>query len=385
MPTRKLRIALLVDTSSGWGRRVIRGVANYALKNGGWHLSVDETGINETMHLKSGWQGDGIIARVTNRSLFEELIASGKPIVNISGIRLKEVRLPCVTSDREQTARLGLEHFHERGFRHLAYVGPERQPYVRQQATIYRRLAEADGLDCTVFQSKLHRVRHSRESEREEIRAWVRDLPKPVGILTWGTRLARDIITLCDESEIPIPDDVAVLAGDDDELLCEVCSPSLSSIVSAANQIGHEAARMMADLLSGKPLPQTTVELPPVDLVTRASTDTVVFDNPAVARAVNFIRERADRCIHVGEVTEAVGVPRRSLERYFEIALGHSPAREIQRAHLLRAQKLLRDTDMAVADIASASGYGSPEYMISIFNKMTRMTPQAYRQRVRSL
>jgi len=83
----KHRIAVLVDTSSGWGRRVIRGIANYGLKHGPWQLSVDEIGINEAMHLKPDWQGHGIIARVSDKRLLNELVASGKPVVNVSGIQ----------------------------------------------------------------------------------------------------------------------------------------------------------------------------------------------------------------------------------------------------------------------------------------------------------
>lgn len=372
------RIAVLVDTSSGWGRRIIKGIANYSLKHGNWHLSVDETGINESMHLKAGWQGDGIIARVKDKKLYRELTASRKPIVNISGIELNGVTLPCVTTDRTATVELALEHFVERGFHNLAYYGPGKLTYVKKHAEAYKILTEQRGFPCNVFESKLKTNNYSREAEREELRAWVRDLPKPVGILTWGTLKGRDILTACSDEAISVPETVAVLAGDDDELLCEVCHPTLSGIVSPAAEVGYQAASIMDNLLHGREAPHDVIMIPPTEVNCRASTDTLAITDEKVSLALQFIRENADKAIDVNMVAHAAQTSRRSLERRFAECIGRSPAREIQKAHLRLAQKLLKETDMSIANIAAASGYGSTEYMIGVFKKSTGLTPQKY-------
>ena len=379
----KHRIAVLVDTSSGWGRRVIRGIANYGLKHGSWQLSVDEIGINEAMHLKPDWQGHGIIARVSDKRLLNELVASGKPVVNVSGIQLNGRQLPSVTTDYNKVAQLAVQHFAERGFRHLGYYGLGNYSYVKRHTEAFVNCAKMQNLPCQVLHKKLNKSTRSREAERKELKSWLENLPKPIGILSWGTRLSHDILNVCSESGIAVPEEIAVLAGDYDDLLCDVCDPPLSGVVTPAEQIGHEAARMLDMLLKGK-VPEETTMIEPTGIHIQRSTDTQVIADPVLAKALQYIHEHMHRPIQVGDVAEAVNVSRRSLERRFEVALGYSPSRKIQKAHLERAQKLLKETDMSMTDIAAASGYGSAEYMICIFKKATGLTPLKYRTWLRA-
>jgi LacI family transcriptional regulator len=111
---------------------------------------------------------------------------------------------------------------------------------------------------------------------------------------------------------------------------------------------------------------------------TRLSTDTLAISDPVLEKAICFIRENAHRPIQVADVVNHVQLSRRSLERRFESAIGRSPAREIQLIHLQRAKKLLRETNMCVADVAARSGYCSAEYMSGIFRKATGRTPLKY-------
>lgn len=373
-----------MDTSTGWGRGVIRGVANYGLKQGLWHLSVDEYGVNEAQHLRRGWEGDGIIARVTDKDLFDELKHTGKPIVNVSGIQIEGVELPTVTTDYEAIAQIAVQHFSERGFRHLAYCGPDERAYVKRHCDAFVDRAVAEGLDCSVFHSKSKGRKRSWEAERAELRDWLESLPKPLGILAWATRRGRDLLAACDELGLRVPEEVALLGGDNDDLLCEVCQPPLSAVITPAEQIGHEAARMLDGLLQGKSSALTPSLFPPVGIHLRQSTETLAIDDALLGEAIAFIRENANRPLQVTDVAEEVGISRRALERRFIGTVGRSPAREIQHAHLLRAQKLLRETDMSVADIAAASGYGSTEYMIGVFRKITGRTPLKYRSWIRA-
>lgn len=379
----KYRIAVLVDTSSGWGRRVIRGIANYGLKHGPWQLSVDEIGINEAMHLKPDWQGHGIIARVSDRRLLNELIASGKPVVNVSGIQLKGSKLPSVSSDYHKVAELAVRHFTERGFRNLAYYGESNLGYVERHTQAFVQSSEMQNLPCSVLHKKSNTSARSREAERIELQSWLENLPKPVGILSWGTRLSRDILNVCSESGIAVPEEIAVLAGDYDDLLCEVCDPPLSGVITPAEQIGYEAARLLDMLLRGES-PATSTMIEPTGIHMQRSTDTQMIDDSVLAKALQFIHEHMHVPIQVNDVAEAVNVSRRSLERRFQTTLGYSPARKIQKAHLERAQKLLQETDMNMTDIAAASGYGSPEYMIGVFKKSTGLTPLKYRTWLRA-
>jgi len=375
---------MLVDTSSGWRRRLIRGVANYGLQHGLWQLIVEERGINESMHLNPSWQSDGIIARISTLRLYRELILSGKPVVNISGIMLEGVDLPRVTTDYNATALLALQHFKERGFHNLAYCGPGNLSYVDRCSQAFVECAARHNMGCNVFHSRFKKKNWISETERDELQRWLHDLPKPVGMLAWATRRGRDIINICYETGILVPESVAVLAGDDDDLFCELCHPAMSGIVGPAEQIGYEAARILDLQFQGVPAPEEPKLLKPLEVHTRLSTDTLAIKDPVVRRTIHFIRENAHRIIQVSDVADVTDISRRALERRFEATVGFSPAQYIQQTRLQRARKLLRETDMSISDVAAASGYCSAEYMSGIFSRATGRTPLKYRRWVRA-
>lgn len=373
------RIAVLVDTSSGWGRRVISGIAKYALKHGPWQLSVEEHGLNEAIHIKHGWEGDGVIARVKDRPIFNELVKLEKPVVNVSSILLKGVDFPRVTVDHEELAKLALQHFTERGFQHLAYYNSKEHSYIKPYRDAFVNAAEAQKLECHVFHSKYQNRKQTTETARAELNQWLNDLPKPVAILTWGTSEGRRVLNVCNASGLAVPEQIAVLAGDDDELLCKVCSPPMSGIVTPAEQIGYNAAHILDTILQGGSAPDEPLLLKQTSVNTRQSTDTLAIEDPVLSKAIQYIRQHAHLQIQVQEVAEAVQISRRALERRFATTMGHTPAKEIQKFRLERAKQLLRETSMDVVDVAAASGYSSPEYMIGIFRKATGYTPLKYR------
>lgn len=373
------RVVVLIEAGSGWGRRLIRGIANYGLKHGPWQLLVGGKAALAPGGARAGREVDGIIAWVNSRETYLELAATGKPVVNISAIMLDGVDFPRVTTDYDALARLALEHVTERGFNHIAYRGLENQPYGQRHRRAFTKAARAHGLHCDVFHPKSIGHRRSKESERDELLRWLMNLPKPVALFTWDSRMGIEILSLCYEQGLSVPEQVAVLAGDEDELLCECCHPPLSAIVTPGERIGYAAARMLDDMLHGKPAPSEPLLLPPTELVTRQSTDTLAFPDPQLGEAIRFIRENLHRPIQVLDVARAAGISRRSLERRFENILGHSPAREIQHVRLKYAKRLLRETDMSIGDVAAASGYGSLEYMIRIFQKTTGRSPRTYR------
>lgn len=375
----KFKVAILVDCSSGWGRRLIRGIANYGLKAGNWQLLVEEKSQNEPLHLPHDWQGDGIIARVSDQKLYKELIATGKPIINISGIRLKGVELPRVSTDYDAAAALAVQHFHERGFQHLAYCGQTHRAHEKRHCQAFLQAAEARALGCHVFNSKLPATRHTWDAKRAELLHWLEALPKPIGVFTWGTRRGRDLLNLCNEFNIPAPESIAVLAGDDDELLCEVCHPPMSAIITPAETIGHEAAHMLDTLMHGQSLKTESTLLPPTDVHTRLSTDTLAIADPALNNAIRFIRDNIRKPIQVYDIANEAQLSRRALERRFANLIGHSPAKEISNARLALAKKLLRETRLSIADIAAKSGYSTPEYMIRVFQKDSGLSPLKYR------
>lgn len=376
------RVAVLVDTATGWGRQLIRGIFNYARKHGPWHLLIEPHGQDERMRLPTGWVGDGVIARVSTHRLAQSLTTVGVPVVNVSAIELRGVDLPRVAGRPEASGCLAGDHFLERGLRSFAYVGLLRLAYVQHHYHAFANRVSKIGAGCRVFESEGASLGNWPACQKELVQ-WLKSLPRSVGILTWNATAGRRVIDACRFAGLAVPEQVAVLAGDDDELLCETCSPPLSGIAVPAQQIGYEAAALLSRLIRRQRPPKKPIFIDPTGIVARQSTDTLAIDDPDLVQAVRFIREHAGLPIRVEDVLEAVPFSRRELEMRFQQVLGCSPAAEIRRVRLNQARHLLTQTDMPIPAVAAASGFGSPEYLAFAFKQDSGLTPLQYRRRVR--
>jgi LacI family transcriptional regulator len=212
---------------------------------------------------------------------------------------------------------------------------------------------------------------------------WLHELPKPVGVLTWANRLARELIEVCRENEILVPEEVAVLGGDDDDLLCEACNPALSGIQVNSEQVGYRAAELLDRLMDGNAAPKRPILIRPLGITARRSTEVLAIEDLDLALAVRFIRDHASDPITVADVLEAVPVSRRQLERDFQRVLSRTPAAEIRRVHLERAKDLLTNTDHTIPEVAVNSGFGSPEYLAQVFRRDVGVSPLKYRTQIR--
>ena len=375
------RVAVLVDTSTSWGRRILQGINNYARKHGPWQLFVEARGMEERLRVPRGWRGDGVIARVRDAQMAEELHALRIPVINVSGIQVPGGDFPRVTADLRASAALALHHFLDRGFRHFAYFSLTGLPYVATQQDAFVEAVRQAGFECAVRSVK---PRTGAEPDWNldvaDLGRWLQSLPKPVGLLTWNPSSSREIVYACQAAGLLVPEQVAVLCGADDDVLCELLQVPLSAIHAPAEPMGHRAAEMLDAALRGQPLPAQPVLIPAVSVVTRQSTDTLAVGDRALVKALNFIRASAALPIQVGAVARQSGVSRRVLERRFLQALGRSPATEIRRVHLERAKSLLVETDLPIPDVAEAAGFGSPEYLAYMFKVETGQTPLRYRK-----
>jgi len=387
------RVAVLVDTSTSWGRRVIQGINSYARAHGPWQIFVEARGLEERLRLPSGWEGDGVIARLATTQITEELTELGLPVVNVSGIRVPgSEKFPRVTTDLPAGATLALDHFVQRGFRHFAYFSLAGLSYVRVQEDAFVNAVLNSGYDCAV-----HSVKPGTGAEPDwsldlrQLGKWLKSLPKPVGILTWNPSSSREVIYACQSSGLLVPEEVAVISGADDDVLCEVLQVPLSALHVGAERIGHLASEALDKLMrerSGprgarsRKSPPTDVFIPPLHIVTRQSTDTLAVRDPALVKALSFIRLHAGHAIQVSQVARESGISRRALERRFIQTLGRSPATEIRRVHLERAKSLLAETALSIPQIADAAGFGSPEYLAYVFRTELGRTPLRYRKEI---
>lgn len=370
------RVTVLVTTATGWGRGIIKGIAAFANQHGPWLLQVEPEG--ERQALPAGWRGDGVIARLSTPKTAEALLRAGVPVVNVSSIALagRAAAVPRVCSDVAAGGVLAARHFLDRGFKHFGYVGLQKLSYVREHREAFGALLAEKGSSCSVITLG---DRPEVADIPQTLIEWLEALPKPVAVLTWNNSQGRAVIHACRLAGLLVPEEVAVLSGNDDPLLCECCLPQLSAISMATEQIGETAAELLEQLMRGKPVPKAPVLVPPIGIIARQSTDALLIQNPALLQALAFIREHATEPIQVEDILRVVPIARRSLERFFQESLGRSPAEEIRRVRLERAKHLLATTDLPIPKVAQASGFGTGEYLATLMRRTTGMTPLKFR------
>ena len=377
-------IAVLVDTATGWGRRVVRGIARYVRKHGPWDIWIEARDQRAAIRLPGRWRGQGIIARIPDHATARHVAAADVPVVNVSAVQLKGVQLPRVMTDLHASARMAAEHLLDRGFRHFAYCGIEWWSYTEYHRRGFAKVLDEAGFSCEVYRSNYRKgPRTAAQIQQRGLIRWLEPLPKPVAVLTWTTKCGHQVIQACHRAGLLVPEQVAVLAADEDELLCNMCNPPLSGIALTSERIGYEAAALLDRLMHGQDSPQEPILIEPTGVVTRQSTDTLAIDDIDVANAVAFIWQHAGDPIQVKDILREVPVSRTRLEQRFRQVLGRSPSAEIRRVHLERAKQLLEETDTPVPEVAAASGFGSREYLSHVFKSQTGLSPRKYRSRVR--
>lgn len=376
------RVAVLVDTSTTWGRDVIAGVHRYSREKVGWQLFVEPRGVEQRRWLPTAWKGDGVIARVGFVDLAKKLRSLKLPVVNVSGITLAKVDFPRVLSDQVAAANLAAEHLLARGFRHFGYFSLLGLEYVAEHQQAFVDALRLSGHGCEVFSVSPHLgAEPDWNLDLKRLGKWLKALPKPMAVFTWNSSSARELIYACMQSGLAVPEEVAVLSGSDDDLFCEVTPVQISAVKLDSEQIGYRAAAEL-DVMMQNPgaTPPAEVLIPPQGVAERRSTDTLAVDDACMVKALRFIRENPARLMNVNDVARQAGLCRRALELRFQNLLGRSPASEIRRVRIAHAINLLQRTNLSVATVAERSGFSSPEYMASVFRNQLSTTPLHYRK-----
>jgi LacI family transcriptional regulator len=389
MPKRK-KVALLIESSRAYGRELLRGVAGYLHAHPDWSVYLQSRSPEDPPPpWLEGWDGHGIIARVESRALEQAIRRTGLPVIDVRGAL--ELDMPLVETNEHSTCRLAFEHLQSRGFRHLAFCGFAGANYSERRLRYFRELASAPGFSFESYESPIpgqgggELMLSSREQlamlSANSLTRWLQELPKPVGLFACNDVCGQQVLNACREAGLAVPEQIAVLGVDNDTVHCELSEPPLSSIQLNAERIGCVAASLLNELMERGLKPSAKTFIDAVQVVVRQSTDIVAVDDPVVARAVRFIRQKASDAISVGDVVRAVGVSRRQLERRFQQHLQRTPHDEIQRVRLRRIKELLTGTELSLSEIAAHIGFDHPEYLSTVFKKAVGVTPIAFRRK----
>jgi len=376
------RVALLIETSNTYARELLHGIRSYLREHEPWSIYLAEHGRGEVApSWLPSWKGDGIIARVENENIAKAILGTKLPAVDVS-FGLEHSPFPRVVTDSLATTRLAAEHLLERGFTRFGYCGDHRYHWSRLRSDLFAGHLRSAGHDCNIFAGvQGRRAADPWELELDAIAEWLRKLPKPVGIMACYDIRGQQVLEACRRLGIAVPDEVAVIGVHNDEVLCELCDPPLSSVIPNARRAGYEAASMLDRMMRGENIPPQRLLLNPIGIATRQSTDVVAINDPQLSRAVRFIREHACEGITVEHVIKAASTSRTVLERRFKQILGRTPHDQILRVKIDRAKTMLATTDVSIAAISERSGFEHVEYFSVAFKRLAGETPGRYRTR----
>lgn len=367
-------VSVFVETSTSWGRRLLAGIIEHSKINGPWHIDIHERGPTELFEQSAGWKPDGIIARVPTTRVARALSAKKVPVVNCSGIKLPGLIFPTVTGSYLGDAEMAAEHFWSRGFSHFAYIGHPDKSYVNILHDNFRAVLARRGQRCAF---------HRAMDRPQDYVKWLRALPKPVAVLCWGPSVGHTVLDACLEAGINVPNDVAVMGTDFDDLQSEASFPEQTGIQTAAEQIGRAAADVLQLLFKGKKPRLMRQEIAPLGVISRLSTDTMAIKDQRLAAVMRFIHDHAQEPITVEDLLHREPMARRTLERRFRREFGVSIVEQIRQIRINKLRLLLANTDEPITQLAEQCGFGSFKYMGLVFHEATGMSPREFRQQNR--
>jgi LacI family transcriptional regulator len=372
---------LIVEMSGVYGRQILEGIAKYQQTHQPWSVFLEQRELRAPpprWFLRRPW--DGIICRSTTPALARAFIRRGIPAVDLNDL-YGGLGLPRIGSDKRAIGRMGAEHLLERGFRHFAFCGFSQETWSDGRREGFRETLRQAGYDCAVYESAWHGEHvPAWGKDQQRLAAWLDALPKPLGLLACNDLRAQQVLNACHTREVHVPEAMAVVGVDNEQVLCELCDPPLSSVAPHPERIGYEAAALLDRLMAGDSVPVEETLIPPLGVVARQSSDITRIDDPDVAAALTFIRQNACNGASVEQVVAHVAVSRSVLERRFRKHLSHSPQTEIRLVQLKRVKQLLAETELSLEAIARLAGYIHPEYMNVVFKRITGTTPGQYRE-----
>lgn len=382
--THRPRVLLLIGSDTGFGRAILEGVIQYSQHHANWEFVHELSPKSHFELLRQYPQADGIIAEAHQPKMQATLSRSGIPAVLVTGMP-HPIGLPLVTADNVAVGRRAFEYFHDLGFRNTGYYGYRGTWVSGIRESAFVAAAQAAGCAC--------HVRHTmpgakglaaRGREEAALAEWITGLPKPTAILVACDELGRIVASACRRAGAFVPEEVAILGVDNDQLECHLSMPALSSIDQGTHRIGYEAAALLSRQMAGCAAELKPVVIEPVGVVVRQSTNTLAIDHPEVVHALRFIRENAFEGIKIDDVLAAVPVSRRSLETHFKRILGRTIHQEILRTRIEKAKQLLLETDWAMPEVSVHCGFHYASHFSALFKRLTGLTPQEYRRRLRT-
>ena len=382
------QIALLIESSRNYGRGVLRGVARYAHAHGPWSFFVQERELHSGIpKWLQNWNGDGIIARIENRGMAAQLLKLNCPLVDVLGsFRFQGV--PAFDTDAMAVAKMAADFFLKAGFKHFAFSGYQGIPFSDRRAVAFTKYLAENGKTVEVMPaiprvgeaSDIQAIEQHGMMANQLTARWLNARSHPLAVLACNDVRAQQILSACRKYNIRVPEEVAVMGVDNDDVLCNLCEPPLTSIEPNTDRLGYEAAEVLAHTMAGKNFSAHVTQISPLRLVERASTDVIAMDDLVMVQAVRFIRNEVSSGIAVKDVLAHVSRSRTDMEQRFRRWLGTGIHSHIEHRRLERVCRLLQETEYNLDEVARRAGLTTGAHLCRLFKKNFHQTPTQFRK-----
>lgn len=379
------QIVLMIEPLGEYVQGILRGIVKYANAHGPWSFYRAPGKHEGILPQLEPEKADGIIARIpkTKRSICK--IPAHVPVI-IIGYREVIPELPQLLGDSQMIAKIAADYFLNKGFTNLAYCGFDEMHWSRERATAFRFFVESKNHSFFIYKNLKRSKRKQWSLEQQDLAKWLKSLPKPIGILACNDDRGQHVINACKLAKIRVPDQVAVLGVDNDQFVCNLTWPPISSIALSTERAGFEAAQLLSTMMKRNQIINRSISVCPTHVVTRPSTDIIAVEDSDVSASVAYIQSHMNREISVDDVANAVAVSRRTLERKFRKYLNNrSIYDEIKRTRVNRIISMLLDTDLTITQIGLALGFKDLTHISRQLKEETGLSPLLYRKKYKAL
>jgi len=379
---------LLLETSNKINRDRIGGILRYERLFGPWRFHfVEGKRFEQPVRDVASLGVNGILSGTTLTELLPAVMRTRVPTVFFDAQEPSQqqhrrfLKFSTVTCDNRAVGCFGAEFLLKQGFSHFAYVEDIWNSLWSQgREEGFRERLEQTGASCAVYRVASPKLRDDWGREQHALAKWLASLPKPVGILAACDVRGRQILDTCQWANIGVPDEVAVLGIDNDELICSSANPPMSSILRDTEKSDYLAAELLDRMMRRKTRKKEALRYGPLEVIERLSTERFQFVDRLAVKAIEFIRINSGIGMGVPDVVKRLGVSRRLAETRFRQATGHSIHEEIQNARLEQVCRLLRETDLSIGKITEQCGFVTESYLGLIFRRHNQMSMREYRR-----
>lgn len=379
-------VALIYDGKLPYDMKVMSGVALYMQEGADFITYTDEDALKDQKlpDLRT-WHGDGIIADFDDPKVAAAVLRSKLPAVGFGGgygWYTPGRGIPYFFSDQCKIGEMAAEHLMDRGFRNFAFCDAAQSStnvWSKERCRAFAARLQKRGFSCSVYHPQ-HKTMRRWSSVLASLGKWLESLPKPTGIMGANDRRAYHVLEACRTYHIHVPEEVAVIGVDNDEMLCQLSNPALSSIEQGAKQIGYQAAALLDRMMDGHRPRREDIVVPPIGVVTRKSTDVFSIEDRLAKQAMEYIRAHAHKGIAAANVVKVLGISRSTLDSRLRSSTGHSVHDIIRTVRLDRARYFVAETNLGIKAIAANTGFKSVQHMTTLFGKAFGQTPAEYRK-----